>query len=212
MQLLKRFLAKQAQQPAGLFGNLIAGRAFNKTNKKLEEMILRLMKVQENSNVLEIGFGNGRLAGMIADDLKTGLYCGIEISDVMLHQALKRNKVHVDLGRIELKKGSVDQIPHEDEQFDNIITANTVYFWPDPKNDIREVLRVLKADGTFYCGFRTREQMEAVGVMKDNPDIFRNLYTEGEMKAFLLDAGFSDVSVEYQQDKPLDSYVAIARK
>lgn len=209
---LKKFLARQAYQPSGLFGSLIAGRAFNKTNGNLEDMALNQMPIRENSTILEIGFGNGRLINKIGNQLQTGKIYGIEISKPMLAQAKKLNQKLIEQGVVELQEGSIEQIPFEDHMFDVIVTHNTIYFWPDPKNNIQEVLRVLKPGGSFYCGFRQEDQMKQVTVMNQNRDIFKNLYSQERMEQFLSESGFKQVSTDHQKDKPLDNVLAVARR
>lgn len=209
---LKRYLAQQAYQPSGLFGTLIAGKAFNKTNGNLEDMALNQMRLRDDSKILEIGFGNGRLINKIGNQLQTGKIYGVEISGPMIRQAEKKNKKLIDQGVVELHEASVEQLPFEDQMFDMVVTHNTVYFWPDPEKNILEVLRVLRSGGSFYCGFRQEEQMKQVTVMNQNQDIFRNLYSKEEIEQFLSESGFKQVSTEHQKDNPLDNLLAVAMK
>ena len=209
---LKRFLANQASQPSGWFGTLVAGRVFNKSNRNMEDMALSRMPVKTDSTVLEIGFGNGRFIGNLGAQLQAGKVSGVEISKTMIRQARKNNRQLIEKGVVELLDGSIGQLPFDDDQFDMVATFNTLYFWPEPEKNIREVMRVLKPGGGFYCGIRPEDQMKKVSVMEQNRDIYQHLFSPDYLRKFLSDAGFSDVSVDYQQDKPMDTILASARK
>ena len=45
--------------------------------------------------------------------------------------------------------GSAEKLPYEDEKFDLVTAVETVYFWPNLPNCLREVHRVLKSGGKF---------------------------------------------------------------
>ncbi|MDZ7694300.1 MAG: class I SAM-dependent methyltransferase [Balneolaceae bacterium] len=209
---IKRFLAKQARKPSGLFGRLFAGKVFNKANSSLEDMAFEMIPVNEENHILEIGFGNGRLISKIGNAVNPGKICGIDISETMVKQAAKKNKELVERGVVELKKASVEHIPYADNFFDHVITLNTIYFWPNPAENIREIHRVLKHEGLFLCGIRPEAQMKEMKLIKHNPEIFKHLYTEDSLKKFLSEAGFKHVSATYQQAKPYDNLVVTGKK
>lgn len=208
---IKRFLAKQAYKPSGLFGRFIIGKAFNKSNKNLEDMALEMMDFQNTTSFLEIGFGNGRLLQKVASLNPEGANHGIEISKAMINAAYKGNKKLIEQGKIHIHEGSVEAIPFGSGTFDIVFSANTIYFWPDPMENLKEVLRVLADEGKFYCGFRSREEMEQTGLMKDNPEIFSNLYNPVAIKELFKEAGFREVTVHKNEDKPFDNYIAVGR-
>ena len=52
-------------------------------------------------------------------------------------------------GKVKVLEGNVADLPFEDNTFDIVTAFETVYFWPDFVNDLKEVLRVLKDDGSI---------------------------------------------------------------
>ena len=50
---------------------------------------------------------------------------------------------------MDLVEASVEKLPFADNAFDKIITVESFYFWPDPAENLKEVYRVLKEQGTF---------------------------------------------------------------
>lgn len=48
-----------------------------------------------------------------------------------------------------VKQASVSSLQFDDNFFDIITAIQTHYFWPDLKNDVKEVYKVLKSKGEF---------------------------------------------------------------
>jgi ubiquinone/menaquinone biosynthesis C-methylase UbiE len=109
---------------------------------------------------------------------------------------------------MKLMEASVEKIPFESNKFDKIYTANTIYFWPNHDENIKEVLRVLKPGGKLFVGFRTRAQMEKIAFTRYGFTFF----TEKAMEAFLSKAGFLNIEVQKRDDRPFDSYMAVGSK
>ena len=206
------FVARQLRKPSGLVGRFLVGKTLNQSNAPLEDMGLELMELQPDHRVLEIGFGNGRLISRMAEVLSDGTITGIDISPVMISQAQKRNIAHIRSGKVLLKKASVAEIPAENGAFDKIFTANTIYFWPDPESNIQEIYRTLKSGGQFYCGLRFREDMMGMRVVRQNRQIFRNLYSQEEIKAFFESSGFHQVQCFIQQRRHFSDVVVTGEK
>lgn len=193
---IKNYLARQARKPTGWVGRHIAPRVFNRENKPMEQYGLSLMEPRKEDRILEIGFGNGRLISEIMPRIPQGKVCGIDISDEMISLASQRNRRWIENGQLEIKKASIASIPYPDKHFDYVFTANTIYFWPNPERDIREVKRVLKTGGQFICAMRLQDRMESMSsVVRDNSDIFRNLYREEETKQLFEDGGFREINI-----------------
>src|SRR5690606_19820805 len=92
---LDHFVARQLRRPSGLVGRFLVGKSLNKSNGPLEDMGLKLMNIQPNDQVLEIGFGNGRLISKMAELVPGGKVSGIDISKIMISQATQKNKAHI---------------------------------------------------------------------------------------------------------------------
>jgi len=66
------------------------------------------------------------------------------------------------LARVEIREGSVSQLPFSEDVFDLVTAVETHFWWPDLPADMREVLRVLKPGGTLiiiaevYKGAKTK--------------------------------------------------------
>lgn len=207
------YLANQARKPSGWFGRIVAPRVFNRENSDMEDFGLELMNPNQNDQILEIGFGNGRLISEIIRELKGGKVCGIDISDEMVELAYKKNAQWTKNGVLEIRKASIADIPYPDNYFNKIFTCNTIYFWPNPEVNIKEVRRVLKPEGRFFCAFRDKSQMKSKSsAVTDNRDVFQNLYDPKEAKQLLRDAEFQQVELKTGSNGSEGFHVVIGRK
>ena len=204
------YLAHQARKPTGWFGRLAAPLVFSHENSKVENFGLELIDPQPGDHILEIGFGHGRLLSKLAKHTTEGKVCGIDISRQMVSAAASRNREWIENGKVELQKASIADIPYPDNRFEKVFTCNTIYFWPDPSNDLREVKRVLNAGGRFLCAFRDRELMRSKGsAVTDNRDVFQNLYHAGEVEHLFESAGFQNIS-HYKAERNSETIHAIS--
>lgn len=206
------YFARQLSNPHGLIGSRFITKMMNQGNEELEYFGLELMDIKGDENILEIGFGNGRIMQEMCAKLNSGKVHGIDISQEMINLTTKRLQEEVKAGKVILQKASVEQIPADDNSFDKAFTCNTIYFWPDLEECAKEVHRVLKAGGTFYCGFREAETMKRYPFVAEHRDIFKHAMTESEVKSLFEKAGFSKVDIQIRKSEFVDSYFAVATK
>jgi SAM-dependent methyltransferase len=203
-----RIFSLQAKRPSGWFGRVVMSRIFMKGNAGLNSFIKDLLDLQENDRVLEIGFGPGMLLHQMAQITTKGVVEGIDFSEAMLAQANKTNKHDISTKRVKIQKGSCHDLPYSQGTFDKVCTSNTIYFFDDPLENFQEIFRIVKPRGKLVVGFRDKAQMKNMPL---SDDVF-NVYTQDEVKGFLLNAGFSDVRIAVKEGKPLDLYCAVATK
>lgn len=209
---IRNYLANQARKPTGWFGRTVATRVFDHENKQMQQFALQVMDPKDDDRILEVGFGSGYFISELITQIKDGKMCGIDISRDMVVVASKQNRQWIRKGKLELKQASIEKIPYPDNHFDKVFTANTIYFWPDPENNIKEVKRVLKPGGEFYCAMRMKNQMEAKGsVVRDNKDIFQNLYTKEKLKRLFETAGFHDFEIHINSEENETVHIVYAK-
>jgi SAM-dependent methyltransferase len=143
----------QFRQPRGVIGRW-AGWLMALANNGMNTFTAELMDVQPNDRILEIGFGPGLLIERLASTATSGFVAGVDPSDVMLREATRRNREPIAEGRVQLEEGMVSALPFADASFDKVCSVNTLYFWPDPAHDLREIYRVLAPAGRCYITFR----------------------------------------------------------
>ncbi len=196
----------QFGRPRGVLGRL-AGWLMALTNRPLNRWAVEVLEVRPGDHILEIGFGPGHLIQLLAERATEGFVAGIDLSEVMVEQAARRNRRTVRQGRVELCQGSVSSLPYEDGRFDKVVAVNTFQFWPDPENDLREVRRVLKPGGTLVLGLRLKNPARRfLGGLGHTGDEVAAIGT------LLAEAGFTGISTRgYQQGQERVAYLVAAR-
>jgi ubiquinone/menaquinone biosynthesis C-methylase UbiE len=71
----------------------------------------------------------------------------------MVEQAQARNAVAVESGHVDLRQGSVGNLPFDNNCFDKAVAINSMQVWPDALAGLREMLRVTKPGGRIALGF-----------------------------------------------------------
>lgn len=194
-----KVLASQLRMPEGELGIYI-GNVMNKGNAHMYRLTLEMAELKDNERVLEIGFGNGMFTKEILEKAKNITYCGVDFSPTMVLEAKKFIELEKLSSQAYVQEAGVSRIPFADNTFDKIFTINTLYFWPEPKNDVKEIFRVLKPGGTFCLGFRPKAMVEKLEFTKYG---FR-LYDLEEAQELVISAGFKGIHAKYQEEEVAD--------
>jgi ubiquinone/menaquinone biosynthesis C-methylase UbiE len=162
--------------PQGMLGR-VGGRLMS-LDHGLPAWVLDLLEVDPSDSVLEVASGPGVGLELAAARAHQGRVVGVDPSETMLEMAHRRNRARIELGRVELRLGSVDKLPFDDATFDKAMTMNSLHLWPDPVAGLKEVRRTLRTGGRI-----------AVAITRFSyalPDKFEQ---------HLIDSGFADVRV-----------------
>lgn len=200
-------LAGQLRYPQGEDGRTVA-LAMAAGNAFMIDLTLARLRIGENDTVLEIGFGGGKHIPNIAGSMKNGLFSGVDMSQTMVDMAEEENEDLIREGKVKLSLGEVSSLPYEDEFFDKIFTVNTVYFWPQPEKDINEIYRVLKREGVFAMGLRSKDAISELPVTKYG----YTLYNPQDLEKLLKDAGFVRISFVQKDDEVGDAVCITGHK
>jgi len=184
----------------------VMGRFFNKFNARINQLTIESLDIQATDHVLDIGFGGGFTIPRMAALTPAGKVCGVDMSEPMVRQAQTRFSRLIAEGRVNVQLGDLAKLPYHDGTFDKVCTVNTVYFWPDPLQNLAEIRRVMKRGGRLVVSFRSREKMEAMKILL--PGL--RLYAPPEVQGLLERAGFRHVRIEtYDKDKRLDAILVV---
>ncbi len=206
--MFKKFFSKQARKPSGLFGRFVTARIFEKGNAGLNRGMLDLVAASGEDRILEIGFGTGGAIHAMAGALDGGRVEGIDFSGNMLHIAEKKNRKHIETGKVKLVHGDFDKASYPAESFDTVCTANTIYFWPDRMLTAARIFEVLKPGGRLVIAYVEKAKM-------DNMPLDMEVFTpisHVELKTLLEQAGFNSVRIYPEPDQDIAEYCAVAEK
>lgn len=172
----------QFGNPQGLGGQL-AGWLMALTNRDLNTWAVDQLAVRPGDCVLEIGFGPGLAIQTLAKRVRNGHVDGIDVSPLMVEQAIRRNAAMAKAGRVRLRAAEVSALPFEDGRFDRVLAVNNVQFWPNLGDDLREVARVMRPGGTLAIVLQPRQAPSAAEVLGVRDDLLAQIQTLGYRRA-----------------------------
>jgi ubiquinone/menaquinone biosynthesis C-methylase UbiE len=198
---LKRFLRVQFGKPAGVWGHLV-GRIMVRTPSNMERIrwTLSTLNAQPADRVLEIGFGPGIAIELLSQIVTGGRIVGLDHSDVMVAQARKRNADAIRTGRVDLRLGSVSNLPDFGEPFDKIFTINSIHFWQEPVDCLKALRAALRPGGLIVVTIQPRSR----GATEATTTVIGE-----ELTANLARAGFTRCRLEIRHTKPVATACAI---
>jgi len=213
-----KMIGAQARKPSGWLGKVLFGYLATLGHKPLTNWAMGFLDVQSDDRVLDIGCGGGMAIKLIARKAPQGFVAGVDYSEDMVRQALRRNAAAVRAGRVEIRHGNAAALPYNDDSFDKIITVESFYFWPDPVANLREVLRVLRGPEPACPEHSRRAEGKPGGLVaiamegsQEAPNSQATaqraaqmgfpLYSGTEMQEMLIAAGFSRAWFESVPDK-----------
>ena len=193
----------QCQKPTGWLGRFSLWR-MNASHSKLTDWGLEHVSIENRHTILDVGCGGGRTVGKLAAIARQGKVYGIDYSEESVAATKKTNGRWIALGHVEVRHGSVSQLPFPDNKFDLVTAVETHFWWPDLPADMREAFRVLRPDGTLiliaevYKGANTTVSRLAE---KYASRTGMKLLSVEEHRELFTNAGYSDVQVIAEPSK-----------
>ena len=193
----------QCQKPTGWLGRFSLWR-MNASHSKLTDWGLRHVAVEKRHTILDVGCGGGRTISKLAAMSTEGKVYGIDHSEASIAASKRTNARWMAAGRVEIRYGSVSQLPFPGDIFDLVTAVETHFWWPTLSGDMREIFRVLKLGGKLiiiaevYKGANTlvarlaEKYASRTGMTLLSVDEHRELFEK---------AGYSDVKIMEQRGK-----------
>lgn len=194
-------LIVNARKPEGELGDKLLER-MNRSHENLAQWVCSQLNIEKNDYILDIGCGGGvnvkRFAEIISDD---GKVVGLDYSDVSVEKTTKLNEEFIKEGKVEVVEGSVSEMPFDDGTFDMVTGFETIYFWPNFIEDLKEVNRVLKKEGVLCFGNEARHEDGEMDKYDDLIDLLdMNIYTDEVLEKSLESAGFKEIELNKNPD------------
>jgi ubiquinone/menaquinone biosynthesis C-methylase UbiE len=188
-----RVFGDQCRKPSGLLGGLM-GPLMNWSHRPLSRWTIEMMGIQPHSSILDVGCGGGMTIKEMAKIATVGFVAGVDYSEIMVRQALKRNAAAVKAERVAVERGDISNLPFEDAIFDLACAIESFNYWPEPVAGLKEVYRVLKDGGLVAITTAWNKEMDDQPRYAALAHKMRfPLYSGDEMVAMLTGAGFSKV-------------------
>ena len=187
----------QCQKPSGWLGRFIVWN-MNSRHSNLTDWGLSHVSIKPLDTVLDVGCGGGRTVSKLAAMASGGKVYGLDNSEVSVAVARKLNQGSMEEGRVEIRQGTVSELPFHDQTFDLVTAVETHFWWPDLPAGAREVRRVLRPGGIVaivaevYKGATSRT---AKLVERYAPRTGIKLLSISEHRDLLMDAGYAEIQV-----------------
>ncbi len=188
-------------RPQGEAGEQMLTR-MNESHAALTGWALGFWQIEPTDRILDIGCGGGAALHRMAPKVTAGQLTGVDYSPVSVSLSRKNNAREISEGRMEIREASVEKLPFSGHSFDKVLTVESFYFWPNPPENLREVLRVLKPGGVFLLAAdiygkedlpeKSREAVRDYSLYNPTKDEFERLFSE---------AGFSRVCLHTEEGR-----------
>jgi len=179
-------------------------RRMNASHSKLTDWGLAQIGIEKGYTILDVGCGGGRTVSKLAAVATEGKVYGVDYSEESVAATRKINARALEAGRVEVRHGSVSELPFSDGMFDLVTAVETHFWWPNLAADMHEVFRVVKPGGKLVV---VAEVYKGAGTMtsklaeKYAARTGMTLLSAEEHRELFANAGYSDVQVIEKREK-----------
>lgn len=190
-------LSSQCQKPHGWLGRVLLWN-MNSRHSGVTDWGLSHVRIEPHFTILDVGCGGGRTVSKLAERATQGKVYGVDYSETSVAATRKTNARWIDMQRVEVRHGTVSELPFKDATFDLVTAVETHFWWPDLPAGVAEIHRVLKPGGTLvvigevYKGANTTI---AKMVEQKAPQIGMTLLDPDEHRELLANAGYSEIQI-----------------
>ncbi|HSC45739.1 MAG TPA: methyltransferase domain-containing protein [Candidatus Acidoferrum sp.] len=198
---LSFYLLKQVRKPSRWVGRPFLW-MMNLSHSPLTNWGLKHVKVEPGFHILDVGCGGGRTIEKLAALAPQGKIYGVDYAKGSVAASRARNRKLIESGRVAVEEGSVSSLPFPDNSFDLVTAIETQYYWPDLLHDMREILRVLKPDGTLVVIAESYKHGSTAALQRPVMKLLgsANLGVEEERELF-SQAGYNNVEIVEERGK-----------
>jgi arsenite methyltransferase len=161
--VLPAFVLDQLSRPRGLLAPLTA-LVLNGANARTIMAAISALELHRGQRVVDVGFGGALSLPLLLRAVgERGQVFAIEASAEMLARVRRLFIVPRLQGRLQLEHARVEKLPLADAMFDAAMSLNTIMFWTDVDEGMRELARVLAPGGRLVLGLPDPEQLQREG-------------------------------------------------
>ena len=147
--------------------------------------VLARMPVESDDTVLDLGTGSGYALRALREAGNIRHAYGLDGAPEMLRNA----RGYTGDSKIGYVRGDFGSLPFADESIDHVFSMEAFYYASDPLRTLREIRRVLRPGGTFYCAVNYYEENVYSHKWQDNVSIEMTRWDRGEYREAFHEAG-----------------------
>jgi len=122
------------------------GASMEKGHRPLGEQAIELMGISSSAQVLDVGCGSGWATRLMAEKARDGRVVGIDIANEMITVA---RETSAQFSNIEFRVASAEALPFADAEFTAAFSMESLYYYADVLQALKEIKRVLGPGGLF---------------------------------------------------------------
>jgi len=148
---------------------------------------LARMPVEAGDVVLDLGTGSGYALRALRETADIGRGYGLDASPEMLRKA----RSYTEDPAVGFLRGDFGSLPLAGNSVDHVWSMEAFYYAQEPVETLREVRRVLRPGGSFYCAVNYFEENEHSHGWQDNIDVEMVRWSGPEYRGAFREAGLS---------------------
>jgi SAM-dependent methyltransferase len=190
---------QNTRKPQGIGGAIMLW-SMNWGHARNAKWGLQYLSIEKEDIILDIGCGGGKNIARMLKLASLGQVNGLDYAELSVEKSRKLNRTAVLAGKSDIREGSVQKIPWEDDRFDIVTAFETIYFWPDFEGALQEIRRVLKPDGiVFICNESVKPENGEMPYQGFVKMLDLKMYSRKELENALLKAGFESIYSESRE-------------
>ncbi|MEF8781159.1 MAG: class I SAM-dependent methyltransferase [Haloferacaceae archaeon] len=146
---------------------------------------LARMPVEAGETVLDLGCGSGYSLRALRETADAGRGYGLDGSPEMARNA----RSYTEDPSIGYLVGDFGDLPFESGSVDHVFSMEAFYYAAEPVETLREVARILRPGGTFYCAVNYYEENEASHEWQENIAVEMTRWSRAEYREAFREAG-----------------------
>ena len=173
--------------------------------------VLARMPVEAGDAVLDLGTGSGYALRALADTTALGRGYGLDASPEMARNARgytveaaeddTAGEASADVGFL---VGDFGHLPFANDSLDHAFSMEAFYYSADPVETLREVARVLRPGGTFYCAVNYYEENVHSHEWQENISVGMTRWDAAAYRAAFRDAGLYVAEQDNVPDREIE--------
>ena len=122
------------------------GPSMEKGHRPVGEQAIKRLNLPRRARALDIGCGSGWATRLMAEYASEGKVVGIDISDDMIEVA---RSTSTSFSNVSFEVASAENLPFRDNEFTHAFSMESLYYYSNLPEALREIHRVLDHQGRF---------------------------------------------------------------
>ncbi|ELZ10958.1 type 11 methyltransferase [Halovivax asiaticus JCM 14624] len=158
------------------------------------------LPVEPGDVVLDLGCGSGYAGRAIRDTYDAGTVYGLDGAPKMAENAAS----YTDDPQVGYVVGDFGSLPFATDAIDHVWSMEAFYYAADPHETLREIARVLRPGGTFYCGVNFYEENVHSHEWQDRISVEMTRWDATTYREAFRDAGLHVAEQDTIPDREVD--------